>query len=261
MTETGGSVIKSVTRVFEVLELFEELRTPLTSINVGRRLNYPASSSLALLKSMVQLGYLSFDRIDRTYFPTVRLTTLGQWVESALHLGQSSLTTIVEAVIQATGESTSVSGQNDLDMQFVHIAQGPQHITVNLPAGTLAPLFRSTIGLVALSGRPDAEIARLAERHNKAVKAKADRVNLAEVLKITDGIRKRGYLAGYDMYITGVGAIAWLLPARDGGPGMVLSVTGPTERIRQNEDKIVRVVPPILREHGVLPGETERRRT
>ena len=260
MSDTGASVIKSVTRVFEVLELFEAQKVPLTSSKVGRQLNYPASSALALLKSMVELGYLSFDPFEKSYFPTVRLTILGQWIERAAHLGDSSLTAVVEALIKATGESVALSVQSDLEMHFVHTARGPQHVTHNVEAGTLAPLFRSTIGLVALTERPDAEITRLVERHNRGVSAKADRVVPAEVLETVEGVRTRGWLAGYDMYLDGVGAIAWLLPAPAGVRGTVLSVSGPTARLRVNEAAIVRTAPAILRDYGLMPPEHVRRR-
>ncbi len=251
MTDGVSSTIKSAARVFEVLELFEKMREPLTSIRVGRHLNYPASSALALLKSMVSLGYLSFDRIDRTYFPTIRVTLLGQWVEHAVHSGDGSLVAMVEALIRATGESVSISGQNDLDMQFIYIAQGPQHITVNLTPGTLAPLFQSTIGLTALTTRSNEEIKRLAERHNKT--REGGKVDAKQILATVEGIRARSWFAGYDMYIEGVGAISWVLPTTDGRRNMVLGISGPSERLRRNEASIVNTVLPILHDHGFMP--------
>ncbi|WP_293897650.1 helix-turn-helix domain-containing protein [Phenylobacterium sp.] len=259
MSEEANATIKSVARVFQVLELFEKLREPLTSIRVGRSLDYPASSALALLKSMVALGYLSFDRIDRTYFPTMRLPLMSQWVESAVHSGDGSLIAMVGELIRATGESVSISCQNDLHMQFVHIEQGPQHITVNLSAGTLAPLFRSSIGLAALTMRPNDEILRLAARQNKASKGKEAALDPGATLELVEGIRRRGWFAGYDMYIEGVGAISWVLPTRDGRRNMVLAISGPTERIRRNEAQIVVAVTPILQAHGFASQERPKR--
>lgn len=258
MPENSTATIKSVARVFEVLELFQRFRTPLTAIKVGRQLSYPASSALALLKSMVALGYLSFDRIDRTYFPTIRLSLLGQWVESAVHMGDGNLAKLVESVISATGESVSVSCQNDLDMQFIHIAQGPQPVTVNLAPGTLAPLFRSTIGLTALSVRSDPEIRTLAARHNRRAKGKAQ-VDASAIVKTVGEIRTRGWFAGYDMYIDDVGAVAWVLPSRDGRRSMVLAVNGLTVRIRRDEARIVERVTPLLQAHGFLARDARRR--
>ena len=265
MAEASVSVIKSVTRVFEVLEMFERLKQPLTSSKVGRQLNYPASSSLALLKSMVELGYLSFDAFEKTYFPTVRLTILGQWIERAAHLGDSSLTTVMEALIRKTGESAALSCQTDLAMQFVHSMRGPQHVTHMVDPGELAPLFQSSVGIAALTVRPDAEIKRLVERYNRTAKgapdkAGRDRVVLADLLKTVEGARQRGCFVGYDMYIDGVGAVSWLLPTHEGGRGMVLSISGPSSRIRAHEEDIVRTSRAVLQDYGLLAPEPLRRR-
>ena len=71
--------------VAQLLELFDEHQGPLTATQVERRLGFPQSSTLALLKSMVRLGYLSFDRMGRQYLPTLRVATLGRWLERAAH--------------------------------------------------------------------------------------------------------------------------------------------------------------------------------
>ena len=55
----NDSIVKSVGRVFEVLELFDAERAALTATTIARTLKYPASSTVALLKSIVRLGYLT----------------------------------------------------------------------------------------------------------------------------------------------------------------------------------------------------------
>ena len=42
-----GAVVKSVQRVFEVLEAFKQQQRPLTATEIGDVLGYPRSSSLA----------------------------------------------------------------------------------------------------------------------------------------------------------------------------------------------------------------------
>ncbi|HXC55894.1 MAG TPA: helix-turn-helix domain-containing protein [Rhizomicrobium sp.] len=54
--------IKSAVRVFEVLELFERERRPLTLKDICGAFGYAPSSGAALLKSLVALGYLDYAR-------------------------------------------------------------------------------------------------------------------------------------------------------------------------------------------------------
>ena len=69
--------VKSARRAFEILELFDRERRPLALKDILEALGYPASSGSALLKSLVALGYLDYDRDRRTYFPTMRISALG----------------------------------------------------------------------------------------------------------------------------------------------------------------------------------------
>ena len=69
-------MVKSAQRVFQILELFAEDRAPRRPIQIARQMQYPVSSTIALLRTMVASGYLAFERRSRTYFPSVRLFQL-----------------------------------------------------------------------------------------------------------------------------------------------------------------------------------------
>jgi len=240
-------VVKSVGRVFEVLELWRTAREPLNATQVERQLNYPQSSTLALLKSLVKLGYLSFDRIERTYFPTMRVAHLGEWLETSLY-GNGQLSALIEEVADRTGETVSLSCQNDLQMQFVQIRPGTKPLMVNVQAGTFAPLFASTIGWTALSTKPDADIAKLVGRQNRRAKSTEAKASLPAVLEQVGQVRERGYGIGFDTYVHSVGAVAWVLPGEQTRP-LVLSVAGPSDAIRTEADDIVRTVRSAFKAH------------
>ena len=72
-----AGVVKSARRVLEIFELFAEVQQSLTLTEIARRLNYPAPSALALLKSLQALDYMAFDPAGKTYSPTMRVAMLG----------------------------------------------------------------------------------------------------------------------------------------------------------------------------------------
>jgi IclR family transcriptional regulator, KDG regulon repressor len=114
------SEVKSARRVFEILEYFDRERRPLGLKDVPDGLGYPGSSGSALLKSLVQLGYLDYDRERRRYFPTMRIAALGGWVHDAL-FGDGALTGLMNQLHRATGESVILAAQSDLHAQYVHV--------------------------------------------------------------------------------------------------------------------------------------------
>jgi DNA-binding IclR family transcriptional regulator len=248
MAIEDDDVVKSVGRVFEVLELFDRRREVLNAKQVERLLRYPQSSTLALLKSMVKLGYLSFDRIARTYLPTMRVASLGHWLETAFH-GEGRLAALLQEVSARTSETVCLSCQNDLVMQFTHVRLGPQSHSLRIKPGEFAPLFRSAIGTVALSERPQHEVQRLLQRHNRRARNPALKVEPSQAFERIRKTHQCGYAVGYDLYLPGVGAIAWLLKPEDKGPTVVLSVGGPSDRIKNRETSIVRTTRAAMDTH------------
>src|SRR3954470_18853177 len=113
-----ASVVKSAGRVFEVLELFDAERQAMTATAIARALKYPASSTVALLKSMVTLGYLAYDPNERTYFPTIQLAVISRWLEDSFFV-DGHLLELVDDVAAATGQPLRPCWQNALYTQFL----------------------------------------------------------------------------------------------------------------------------------------------
>ena len=57
--ETG--VVKSAIRRLEILEYFDEVQQPLNNVAVATALDYPQSSTAALLRSPSIMGYLQYN--------------------------------------------------------------------------------------------------------------------------------------------------------------------------------------------------------
>lgn len=249
MAIDNDDVVKSVGRVFAVLEMFDEVKGAVNATQIERQLGYPQSSTLALLKSMVKLGYLSFDRIERTYYPTLRVAMLGEWLMTSLH-GDGHLEALMDEVSQITGETVSLSCQNDLHMQFLKLRPGTKPLTLNIQPGEIAPLFGSVIGLTALSEKSDAEIAKIAERVNRRARQPDKKVNVATALAEIGRIRETGYCVGYNSYIHSLGVAAWVIPSKVGGRSIVLSVAGPSDSIQAEEKDIIKAVTAALKAHA-----------
>ena len=65
----GDQIVKSVARTCQTLVYFDEVQRPLSVVEVSKELGYPQSSTSALLKSLVKLGFLTHDAERRVIFP------------------------------------------------------------------------------------------------------------------------------------------------------------------------------------------------
>ena len=251
-------ISKSVARIFEVLELFQKTRRPMRAIDIQRTLGYPQPSTLALLKNLVELGYLSFDRLQKTYFPTLQLARLAQWVEPAL-VGQGWLAQIVDDLSLACNETTSVVGQNDMHTQMIYVRKAEHPLALQVEAGLGAPLCTTAVGRAILSLQDKDQIEALVAETNKMEKRSRSGIthDIDQVMLSVHTIRDKGYLTAYDMYLQGVGTIVIPIAADFNGHPIAIAVAGTTDRIRGQETFILRTLQTTIQRY--IPQMDQKR--
>ena len=78
----GYNFSKSAVRALDILELFARIDRPLRAIDVTRLLGISPSSTIQLLKTMMDCAYLIFDPATKRYYPSPRLAEFGGWLSS-----------------------------------------------------------------------------------------------------------------------------------------------------------------------------------
>lgn len=228
--------VKSAQRALEILEVFARHKRPLALKEILDELQYPTSSGSALMKSLVALGYLDYDRERRTYFPTMRINVLGAWVPGVL-FGDGPLLPALEALHAKVAETVVVAVQSDLHAQYVHVIHSAEPLQFRTPPGTLRPLARSGMGLVLLATKPDAEIERLRRRINASGEGGVQ--TREDLMARVNQVRARGYAFSRNTISPGVGIIGAALPKSPFGRAFAVGVAGQTPRLEAKEDLIV----------------------
>ncbi len=246
------SAVKSAKRAFEILEAFNRRRRPLALKELLDELAYPASSGSALMKSLVALGYLDYDRERRTYFPTMRITALGSWVPGVL-FGDGRLLPALEALHRETGETVILAVQSDLHAQYVHVIPSVEPLLLRVPPGTRRPLAQSGLGLVLLSAKRDPEIERLRRRINASTEEAS--LTREALMARVNAVRGRGYAFSKNAISPGVGIIGAALPNGPFGRVFAVGVAGQVERLERKEDEIVAALNAVLWRLAEYRGE------
>ncbi|WP_439486433.1 IclR family transcriptional regulator [Blastomonas fulva] len=242
----SDSSIRSIKRSFEIFELFDEKRTPMSATDIARCLDTPLSSMLDLLKSISSLGYITYDSRARTYFPSLRISLLGDWIQTSL-LGDVTLLEMLEEIQGSAPETVAISAINDLDMQYLWVSRGRQAISLNIEEGQITPIFSTSVGQALMARWSDSEIKTFVKRFNRRRPGGA--VSEASALAAATAVRDRGYASVYDQATLGVGSIALGIPlAYD--RNLVISVGGPTDRIRKDEQMIAKALCEAARKYN-----------
>ncbi|WP_426990809.1 IclR family transcriptional regulator [Cupriavidus sp. 30B13] len=204
-----------------------------------QRFGYPPSSASAVLKSLVALGYLDYDRFSRTYMPTMRITSLGNWIQQAIFGQNEEVLRLMQQLSDEFGECITLSAQSDLYVQYVYLIPSRLPIWYSVPIGTIRPLARSGSGWIMLGARTDAEIDELVRRINFHEPDPSRKVKLAELMEHVEQGRRDGYLFNKHTLEPGAGGICMVLPERRFGRLFALAVSGPVERLEATQERIL----------------------
>jgi DNA-binding IclR family transcriptional regulator len=246
MNPLDPDIVKSVARAFHVIELFDAKRVPLTATVIGKQLGYPPSSTIGLLKSMVKLGYLSFDCVDFTYMPTMRLPLISNWV-AEMQVG-NGLTDIMKRVHAASGESVAISMESDGQMQVLALSPSDDlHSFSKVNAvGDYTPLFSSVVGLTALSLRPDHQVMEVAANLLRRPRYIRPSIDIDKAFTRIHRFRHFGFGVGYGISHPDIGALAWTIAGPKAKKPLVLGVWGPAQRIKARESLLIAEVTAAL---------------
>ena len=231
-----SSQVKSASRAIEILELFRSAREPRAMSDIANALGYPPSSTTVLLKTLMRGGYLAFDRREKRYFPTPKVTALGDWIPAAL-FGTGTALEAMRDVHADTGESVALSTVNDVYSQYIQIIQSVHPLRFHVEEGAQRPLTRSANGWLLISTLPDAQIDNIVRRANIATENVADRVKLPEFMECIRRIRRDGFAAAENIPFVGGASLCVLLPTSLRGKPVALGLGGAIERVRENRSR------------------------
>ena len=238
--KTSGDVVKSVARTLQTIEFFDETQKPANTIAIASALGYPPSSTAAILKSMVVMGYLTYDSKNRTYFPTDRVPLIGNWMNPTLYRG-GSLLLLLNELANRTGFLALLASQNGDSAQYIQVIT-PPGVPRHVSLGTSRPLGRSGAGMTLLTTKTKDEIRRQFHRINGY---RADGIEAVDIKRLQTNIEKirvKGYFITSDTNQGHFGLIAKLLPVECTDRPLAIGLSAPCEALLSNENAISKIL-------------------
>jgi DNA-binding IclR family transcriptional regulator len=229
-------LVKSAVRAIEVLELFSRERRPLTLSAIIEALGYPQSSTTVMLKSLLAIGYLNYNRETKTYYPNITVTRLGDWIRESDIFGEP-IQLLMQDLNERTTESVSIAVQNDINIHFLSVLNSNHKIKFFIPSSGQRTLLQSNLGWMLLSTKSDKEIASI---HAQIGALNAHRMPpLDEVMTQIYDIRRDGYCLIPDLPVSGAASVARLLPVTFHHQPVAIGIGGYVPRLQANLPQIL----------------------
>ncbi len=241
------TVVRSVSRAFEFLEYFRLERRPLSLKAMVDRFGYPLVSTADILKSLLHLGYLSFDVKSKTYLPTPRLFELSSWISQEL-LDPFDLMKDLQGLHESSGLAVLLGTTNDVELQTIVNLDGGQVIY----GRARRCLFTSGTGVALLSALDDEIVERLYRLAATRGFFNRNELRLDDVRLDIAAVRRRGYIASRNCLREGRMVVAMPLPVTYGGRRLALGCSGPLQEIEPRAGEIAARMSTFVSEHFLL---------
>lgn len=239
MATCASRTIKSAHRVLEILEYFDQDRQRATVMDLSRELSYPQSSTSELLRCLKRLGYLHYDRAERTYRPTARVALLGAWVKPDLFHGGPILA-MVNDIARLTNEATILSTSDNYVLRHLHVVHGENDALKGLHCGDEQPLLHSAQGRLLLSSYRNENVRSAVHRLNAEDADPEHHVRVADVLDEFAPLRERRWIIEEDR--NGVGCVAVILPLDRGNDRLAISIMARSEVIAERGEEMLQLL-------------------
>lgn len=241
-------VVKSAVRVLEILDFFDRSQRAASVGQVSAGLGFPQSSTSALLRSLVKVGYLKYDAGDRTFVPTARVTMLGGW-RSGSFFSDGPILAIARALAERTGYAVAVARRNSRQVQWLHTI-GSSTMDAEMIHDRPAHLLRSAVGLCLLAQTDERDIRGIVHRLNSETDDLTAIMRHADVFKQVETVRRDGYCAQAD---DGLGAISMTVPVALCDEPIAIVIFPPLGQEHMPLHAIVSVMRETMAEHARQP--------
>jgi DNA-binding IclR family transcriptional regulator len=236
--------VKSACRVFEILEHFKDKQEPLRLSDIAERLDYPVSSTSALLKTMLDQGYLQFDKISKRYFPSPRLAQLVGWI-GKYNPERGPVLESMRRLQKRTSGLVVLGTPADLYIEYVESLRSLQPDYIYIPPGIHRLTVQNGMGWLFLSRMKEQAILSIYRRTMSAHLLEQHEFSLTALLERVEPLRNEDFvLAHAGEYLRpathwSYAMLSMLVPAGSSRDRMAIGIAGPASRIDRDRDAIL----------------------
>jgi IclR family transcriptional regulator, acetate operon repressor len=235
-SDTTGPGVKSAMRTVALLDFFARQGGMYSLTAIQQELGYPKSSLYALLRTLVQLGWVETDPTGTLYRIGMRALLVGaSYIDGDPIVGMAHET--LEWLAEATGETVHFGRLDDFDVVDLSSRPSRHDLRPVVRVGRRMPVHSTALGKALLADRRDPVLPAELERQTEHTIT--DHAVLTEELR---GVRERGYAVDREENSPGICCFGVVLrlqrPARD-----ALSVSIPVTRLTDSSE---REIPALL---------------
>lgn len=236
--------VLSAARVLDLIELIAAAPDGVLLREATVRLNAPKSSTLMLLRTLVNRGYVDRNPVSDRYALTegFRAGAFGWTIDPFARL-VGVARPIMQELVQALGESMTV-GVFHLPGHAKVVTQVVADVEVRYTANTdrPIPLYCTAIGRILVAGQPESEWAQLIGEGPFPAVTRHTVTDAAAVLQILRRTKRQGHAVVVEEFALGGTGVAAPVVDGTGRTVAALNVGCVTNRFEEKRERVIAAV-------------------
>ncbi|MCH3964905.1 MAG: IclR family transcriptional regulator [Clostridium sp.] len=230
--------VKSAERVLQIFEHLAAYPNGQTINEISTQLGYAPSSTHALLKTLLDNGYLYIDEIKR-YKLGPKLIQLGKSVSSHMSIDKIAQP-LLEKTMEELEETIFMAVLFKGEVIYVAKANSYKTVTTNAQIGSRKPIYCTGLGKVFLAFMDIDEKTKILNNLNFKKFTKNTVTSKEELLKQLISFRNQGYTVDDEEIEEGLYCIA--VPVFDSSKHVIaaLSASGPKQRMLSKKELVIK---------------------
>lgn len=222
---------QSVEKVFQIIECMAENRGPMRLQDIATQVQYPASTSLRLLNTLVSFGYVKQDPETSKYSLSLKFCRIGEAARSQFSIRDIVRPYLVE-LSERCQESACLAIEQDMTVVYLDVAEGPDKMLRTLQRiGKVAPLHSTGVGKLLLTNYSRTELEALTDRKQLIPLTPNTITSLEGLVEELERVKKQGYALDNEECELGARCVAAPLKDYSGRTVACISVSGPISRM------------------------------
>jgi len=224
-------MVKSAQRVLQILEFFDARRASASEAEIARELKLPQSSTAALLRTMLNMGFIALDRTTRHYSLSERAALIGSWTDFGL-VEAGPIIRLMEDIHRKTRLTVCLSRRLGTEIYNIYSIRPAAARYPRSASGRVGPVPRTVPGRALLYETSDPEVSRLVLRSNAEATCSAAPISLADFRQTLEADRRRGFSFGDSQIYDGLSIISTVLPLNgEHGGRLAIAIAGRPEEM------------------------------
>ncbi|HUR89713.1 MAG TPA: IclR family transcriptional regulator [Ramlibacter sp.] len=247
--------VKQAANVLDLLEYFAKHRRPATLADIAKHFEWPRSSTFNLLGTLAARGFLYEPKARGGYYPTPLWSSLVHHIDSADPIPHQ-LHQMLEALVQATGETAVLAAASGPQAVFVDTVESPHAIRYTAQPGKMIPLHVTATGRALLSQMAPEDRAAVLRRATFERYTTSTLMSVAAVEREIKKSAERGWFEGNAEFTTELGGVA--LPLKMPHRNFAVLVAGPMSRVKGKSEQLAKTIAKEMARHMPEAGAKAR---